>query len=342
MAFMPSQLIAEILQLNQERAKEFRENQPARRAFRERHPVEIAVTMCMDGRVGFSAFADIPFGITNRLRNIGGKYDIGWPMMRATLNDIEEYANSERRATMLVITYHFSSSDSHLGCKGFGYDTVGAVGYMERFRAEVKRVYGRRIYPVVVGIETDCGAFVIHGENGERLETRTIPEPMVVASKIHALFPFAPESIFNVLVEIVNGNVAYQKSQPTCPPEDLDHRERVLAIGQGFDWYYSRNSALIIGPCDPALDKAIAVAATIIKTNRDTGRIPKDARGVLLVSTPFRRLIDRSGAEEQTRFLRDFALSVIASDLPEMSDFFEPLAGVLDLRTREFHPLKAE
>lgn len=339
---MPGKLKEEILKMNAERSRLFQETTHERRNYRREHPTEIAATMCMDGRVNLTVVCELPVGIISPFRNIGGRYDLGWPLLRDSLNELENYAYKKRRPMLLIITYHWSSGDEHRGCAGFKYNTAEAVASMKQFKAQVDRCYGSRIHTVLMGLETDSDALVVHGENGQMLDMREkkVANASELQGDLVSFFPDMPEQVRADVANLLFGNIKRvgKVRAEKRRLNEFKHNERVLAIGQGFDWLRNDNFALIIGPCDPVLDQPIVTAATIIQRNWKEKRIPKG--GVLLVSTPFRKWEDRSGAVEQSRYLVNLAKRCIAEQVPDMANFFEPLVGVLDLETRAFEAIE--
>ena len=339
---MPEKLKEKILAMNAERSRLFQETNHERRNYRREHPIEIAVTMCMDGRVNLTVVCELPVGIISPFRNIGGRYDLGWPLLRHFLNELEGYAYKKRRPMLLIITYHWSKGDEHRGCAGFKYNKAEAIASMKQFKAQVDSCYGSRIHTILMGLETDSDALIVHGDKDRILDMSEKDGASVLGLQgdLAELFPLMPEQMRMDVASLLFGNVrhiAKVRVERRCLKE-FKHNERVLAIGQGFDWLRNDNFALIIGPCDPVLDQPIVTAATIIHRNWKEKRIPQG--GVLLVSTPFRKCEDRSGAVEQSRYLANLATRCIAKQVPEMVNFFEPLVGVLDIETRAFEAIE--
>ena len=335
---MSHRLIEEILETNKRRSEEFRKNIIPRREYRERHPTEIGVTMCMDGRLNFFNLTGCLFGLITTFRNIGGVHDLGWPMVHSTLNNWEAYAHSKRRSAMLLITYHFSSSKQEFGCKGFDFDVHSAIARMFQFRDQVEDCYSERIFPVVMGIETDSDALVIHGDNGATLDMRYIAQEAdehFLRRRVDEVLK-VPERIREDLIPLLLGNAmrVLEVRESKRAPQDYDHCERVLGIGQGFDWLNHHNLTLVVGLCDPSLNKPIITATKIIRENWKSGRI--NHGGVLLVSTPYRDSKDRKPAIEQSKYLVRFASDYIRKELPDMADFFTPLVGVINRDDRRF------
>lgn len=339
---MPAKLIEEILNANKKRARAFHNEKPKRKKRRRKYPTEIAATMCMDGRISLAHITGLLVGIITPLRNIGGRYDLGWPLTRATLNEWESYCNGKRRPALLIVTYHWSKGDRHRGCAGFKYDTESARESAQAFRDQVNRAYRGRIYGILIGIETDENAMVLHSEDVQEMmclaNYNNLPSTKTLTHALASLYPNLPPQIVHDMIPLVRGNIRHVLTNRKNGRliEELHHGENILAVGQGFGWL-TLNSALIVGPCDPDLGQAIVTAAKIIRDNLKSGRISPNG-GILLVSTPFRHDYDQAGAEEQSKFLVEFALRHIRAELPDMAKFFHVLAGTFDYDTQEFHP----
>lgn len=335
---MPQLLKQQILDMNAAKSKEFVDNINLRRTYRGQYKTHLAATMCMDGRVNVRRAAGLPFGIVYPFRNIGGKYNVGWPLMRDSLDQWADHAHGKYHEALLMTTYHWSKTDAHLGCRGFNYDRDAAVAGIRQFRDQVASCYGKRIWPVLVGIETDSDALIFHGLNGEVLDLREVPLDNLAAffeKRLAEMYPDFPDVVLSDMIPLLLGNVNHLRKNGSSHQEKfLAHRERVLAIGQGFDWLDNDNFALIIGPCEPALDNAIVTAASILQSNVTEGRIDANEKGVLLISTPYRRSIDRLAAIEQSRYLAEFAMKHIGEQIPEMRDFFDPLVTIINLDDR--------
>ena len=143
-----------------------------RRKYRSQHPTEIAAWKCMDGRLHLPIMTETPLGVIQPFRNIGGQFDLGWPFFGLLIKEWIDYALSRGRDSIILVTYHFSKSDKHLGCKGFAYDTEAAKKFTADLVQQVERVFGIRhsvVYPIHVGIETDEDSLTLHGVNGQLL-----------------------------------------------------------------------------------------------------------------------------------------------------------------------------
>jgi hypothetical protein len=316
-----------------------------RRQYRAKYPTEIAALKCMDGRLNLALMTETPPGIIQPFRNIGGKFDLGWPFFGVLMREWVEYALSRGRDC--IVTYHYSKGDTHRGCKGFGYDTAAANAAAEALRGKFEDVFGSShqiVYPIVVGIETDGDALVLHGTNGEKFdmfENVDMNEDDLM-QKLGALYPDMRERFRRDLVPLLVGNQRHIKKVQAENRTILDseHREQILGIGRGFDWLHLPNKALLVGPYSYDLRTPISTAASILLDNLKSGRIPKDEGVVIMTSAVYRSHgPERLLAIEKARSLATFALDAISKDVPELMPYLVPLVGTVDLHTRAFEPL---
>lgn len=345
---MSTRLIDFLLDRNKKQSEEFLDSALTRRQYRAQHPTEIAALKCMDGRLNLSVMTKTPPGIIQPYRNIGGKFDLGWPYFGTLLRQWVEYSISKGRDCVILNTYHFSKGDSHRGCAGFGYDTENAKKRTGNLVLSLEDFFGRNnspVYSIHVGIETDDESLVFHGKYGDTLDLANEPKmsKKEIFEKIKKLFPDIKESVAEDLVPLVVGNQEHIQEirNSNRPIEDANHKEQILAIGRGFDWLHLPNKALIIGPYSFDLVEPIAIAAGLLLKNIEEGRIPKDVGIILMTSAVYRNRADLEykQAIAKTRSFARFALKVIEEKVPRLKDYIytQSLMGVVDLNTREFH-----
>lgn len=339
-----------ILERNEKQSSEFCAPgaQLARRVYRAKYPSEIIALKCMDGRLNLSVMTGTPPGIIKPYRNIGGKFDLGWPFFgRLILEDVE-YAISKGRPVIVLSTYHFAKDDGHRGCAGYQYDTEAARVGAERLMVQFQEAFGgghTPVFPVVVGIETDESSLVFHGEDGGvyLVGTHADASEEEVYRSLSELYPQAPEHAVTDLVPLVLGNQKYIQSlrKQQRPITDLEHKENIIAVGRGFDWLHLPNGAFIIGPYDPRWEDGVATAGTIILDNMKAQRIDASGGALLLVSAPFRSVgADRGVAMKKVLFLARESERVIKERVPDILQKLAILAGTVDLNTRRFHVLE--
>jgi len=337
--------IAYLIELNRLHADEFSrpDSRDSRSLHRAQHPTEIAMLKCMDGRVHGPDATETPLGILQPFRNLGGRFSMGWPHFQSVLTDWKNYAIRRGRHCLILVTYHFSAGDPHRGCAGFGYDTHAAMDFTAKLTRDISRVFGDRhdvVHPVQVGFETDEDALVLHGENGEVVELSKVGplEDDQITRMLQRLYPTMRTAIVRDFLPLVRGNLRHITRVRSIqrPIINMEHGEWILALGRGFDWLHSPNTALIVGPWSHNLEVPVLTAAKIIRGNMEAGRTPATS-AILLTSAIFR---DPAGDEpllaaEKTKFLSEMAMEVITREFPDLAKVLSPLAVTVDMNTRQ-------
>lgn len=339
-----------VIKINEERSAEYTNPaaQLARELYRQQHPTEILVQKCMDGRLNLSVFTGTPTGILQPFRNIGGRFDLGWPFFQEVTNDGIHYAINKGRRCLAITSYHFSAGDHHRGCAGFGYDTDAAKDAALALRDQFTKVYGdangRPVYALTIGIETDFESIIFHGTGGTTLDSATLDAALSneeIDVMLTGLYPDMDNEMRKDLIPLVKGNLKHitEVRAEHKAPIDLEHREQIIAVGRGFDWLHEPNRALIIGPYSHEWPQAVKTAGTIVLGNLNAGRIPTENGVLLLVSTLWRNEERESGRrlkEEKARYIARTALQELQS-IPELKDRIQILVGVTEAETRKLH-----
>jgi hypothetical protein len=312
----------------------------ARKRYLAEHPTAVMALKCMDGRINLPVATNTPMGIIQPFRNLGGRFDLGWPHLGEVLAHHVHDVVSQGRRVLAFITYHYSRSDPRRGCAGFDYDTAAAYAHTLAIKAQVEQVFGRghaTVYPLVCGFETDEDALVLHGADGGKLEVATLDaaDAAALPARLAQLLPDMPEQVRLDLLPLVAGNIAHVAEVRGAAREPhIEHREWIVSIGRGFDWLHMPNLALIIGPYSPDLADPIRKAAAIIRANMRAGRIPDDGF-LLLACVPFTELgTDRARAELKSRFMCHFAAEVIRAADESLARRMHLRTAVLDWRSR--------
>lgn len=340
--------IDRLLKLNAEHSKLFVDAGTAleRRFYREQHPTEIAVLKCMDGRLHLPVMTNTALGIIQSWRNLGGTFDLGWLGFQQSIESWKNYAMSKGRYSLVIATYHYARGEAHRGCRGFNYDRKEAERFSSVLKSQFDRVYGRKIlYTIQMGIETDWDALILHGENGEVVDLGTVADDSheSLLKMLKRLYPEMPERIVLDFLPLVKGNIAHTKAvqESHRPTQDAEHKEWVLGVGRGFDWLHEINTAFIIGPFDPNLERAIATGATLLLDNIKSGRVNHGGGAVLMASAPYRNPAgeDQGLAREKALFLQKFASDAIAEKVPELKPYLQHLTVTVDMNTRAVNVL---
>ncbi|HWO07070.1 MAG TPA: hypothetical protein VNM40_00630 [Candidatus Paceibacterota bacterium] len=338
-----------ILNRNEEQSAAFRSAAArlARTRYRAEHPTEIAAWKCMDGRLNLAVYTKTPPGIIQPFRNIGGKFDLGWPFFQETIKGWANYSLHRGRRCLILVTYHFSKGDHHRGCAGWKYDTGAAHAAAKKLAEQTEGVFGktpRMVYPVVVGVETDEEGLVVHGANGDSIDMEALGSLEGLEEKIRDMFPDMDLQMAQDFLPLLKGNWEHIRDirAENRPPIDLEHREQIIAVGRGFDWLHLPNKALIIGPYSHEWPSAVATAGKIILGNLNDGRVPKE-EGVLLLLSSLSR--DEEGsfgwnmAIEKAKYLERVSKDILLEQVPELKDSLQVFAGVTFADTRKLHPL---
>lgn len=345
-------LIDLVLQFNQRRSAEFcsEEMRGLRDRFAGEFPVDIHVMKCMDGRLLFPRITGIPSGVAEPYRTMGGKFSLGHPFFNELMRQNAERARGVGRKCLFIITYHYSRSDTQLGCRGFDYDLTHARSASQELCNQFNQVFGgldQFAYPVVMGIETDLDALVVHGTDfDQQIDTNSIGEctKSSVNAVLRGLYPEMDGAVLECLLELVYGNVLHVANvrKTERAPLELRHCERIIAIGRGFGWMHCPNLAIIHGPYAGSDDEtAVEVAAKIVLDNIRSGRV-NSHQALLLVSALSHDEPNTFGwrlAQQKARVLHEMAERVITTRVPELVPHLRGLVGVLHRETQLLTPL---
>jgi len=336
--------IAWLLDLNKRHSEEFVGTRPQRQLYRIKHPTEIAVFKCMDGRLHIPTATNMPLGIIRPYRNVGGYFDLGWPLLGEDLMDWVEYGISKGKRSLILVTYHFSKGESSRGCAGFNCDCEAAVQFANKLHRQVNRFFGhdnRVVFPIVVGFETDTDSLIFHSQDQKNhkiiaCSDEMSDDPIDLMAMITELYPNMDNEVKQDLMPLIKGNIAHIKEvkEEGRNLDDMQHKEWMLLVGSGSDWLHIPNTALIIGPFDPDLSKPIIKAISIIESNMKSKRINDDGF-LILSSVPFAEEgIDKNRAREKANFLQAYMREIIKTYYPHLLEKARFMSTVIDERTR--------
>lgn len=338
-------LVDWLMRRNEQQSAEFTDPSAVllRAQYRAKHPTAIAALKCMDGRLLLPYFTKTPPGIIQPFRNIGGTFDLGWPFFSALMKEWVESSVQRGSDCLVLISYHYSKGDVHRGCAGHGYDTEAAKQKAHALREQFVRVFGSTVvFPMVVGIETDEDALIFHSAEGGSyaVAEHTSDTHDEVRTAIAELYPHLTKRAYEDLIPLVTGNQSHIREvrESKRAPLDSEHREQILAIGRGFDWLHMPNKALIVGPFSYDLSQPIATAGSILLSNVNDNRVPREDGLVVISSAPYHGndMIERRIALEKTKSLMTLAMETLAARVPELNELIVPIAGVVDTETRVF------
>jgi len=347
---LPS-LVSTVLAINEEQSAAYVAAQFARRRHWAVHPTFFCALKCMDGRLNLSEILQIPIGLIKPLRSIGGRFEIYWPTfmkrlrfwIKAALNN----PHPKGTYSCIFVTYHFSASDNeHLGCAGWHHDTEAAKAHAEKISRDLREIYLDQVIPIVTGIETDRDILILHGQNGDvRGDELVGLSEEEILQRLRSCFPNLtefPQIVLDDLVPFLMGNARHIASlgDRTRDQSVLGHNERIIAVGQGFDWLAARNRALIINDATVDLRKPIKTAARIIENNLKNA--PQD-RALIFTSVPYEDLLEERIARARSIGLQEFAQEVIREEHPELwnSGRLDFLVGITEEHSKKLTLVKA-
>ncbi len=348
-----------LLQVNAENSAKFLADQKDRQNWRKEHRTQFKWLKCMDGRLLASDWTETPMGIIAPMRNLGGIFDIGWPHFHSVVHEWKGYADDHENDSVLFCSYHYSRGSKQRGCKGHGYNDERALRYSAKMKkdwdeyssAEVRSgKTDTRLFPILVGMETDREALILHGEDGEAWDLSEIDDTSddglwnLAIGRYPSIYASA-RNVIGDLVELFRGNTSHiARIKELCrPPQEMDHRESILAVGRGFDWLHLPNKALIVGPWQDNLAEPIATAARLIQNNLESG-ILGDSKIVLLTSGVWR---DPGGeqvlAKDKSLYLmKTIAMPVIRESFSKLLPRLELLVITTDLNTRKVEVIERQ
>ncbi|MBI4142869.1 hypothetical protein HY480_03285 [Candidatus Uhrbacteria bacterium] len=308
-----------IIEINRDQSTRYIADDAARRRYWAQHPTFFAAVKCMDGRVLFPTMTRTPLGLVKPFRAIGGKFEIWWPSFLGRMRHWVDTAMGMGSRSFVFVTYHFSASDPHLGCAGWAYDVTAARAHAMNLARALEEVFGEQLTAVVTAIETDHDTLILHGPEGDVSGSACMGKSTDdIRTLFRSAFPNMVPEVIEDLIPFLRGNAAHV-ADLTAHPRALTargHNERVIALGQGFNWLAQANLALIINDADPDLNHSIRVAAGIIEKNL-AGAPTGDDATVLTCVTYREPGMDERQACARSRGLREFAVRVIRASHPQ-------------------------
>jgi len=340
----------EIIELNGARSEEF--CTPAARdervMYASKHPTNILVFKCMDGRINLPFITGVPIGILHPFRHIGGKFVLGDPYLGRLVLDEKEQAVRQGRPTLALCTYHFSKGDPHRGCAGHKYDTESACRGAIALKKEFDVVFGTNnpaMGAILLGIETDEDSLIFTNEDGDSFSIAENSEASdtEVLTALTRIYPNISKQMLNDLLPLAFGNRAYIRSKKLAgdrPHSELVHGENIICVGRGFDWLHLPNRALIIGPYEyyeHTWRDAIAIAGNIVRSNFENNADLKHSEALLIISAPYRDFEEKGIAKMKADFFYKVSQDALGDNIQALK--MEVLVGVTDMTTMKFHQL---
>ena len=336
--------VEQLVQWNQQGRREFAAEPAysARRRYLAMHPTQIVVFKCMDGRLNVSNMTQMPCGILTPFRNIGGRFDLGWPLLKEAVKSVAHFAESQGSRTLVMSMYHFSKGDPCRGCKGMNFDTEASKREATRFHDQLNFAFSpspaASVVPIVVGIETDDEALIFHGEadggsfTGNVLNVADFassqPDIDALRHALESLYPSMDRRLLKDLLPLLEGNAKHihevrtQHEQLLRTIVDFDHREIVIGVGRGFDWLHVPNKALLIGPFEHNWVDHVVTAARVILSNIQDRQSANANDGVVILSSSVcyapQGCAEWNMAVEQSLYLAKISMEAVAAHVPDL------------------------
>ncbi len=309
------------------------------------HPTAIGVWMCMDGRCSPDVFGMVP-GILEFWRNGGCLFDLGWLGFQPSFKDWYLHARMNGRQCLVVLVDHFSGSDPRkLGCAAHGCDDAAARmatwSQVEDLWSDFEEDDGtRNLYAIACGLDTDTHTLVFRRRKGGEVFDLATAWDLTERELTEALTEFyageLPQDIVRDIVPWASGNILYGRNTGAAGRSPQGHRESVIAVGRGLDWF-GMNEALVIGPFSPDFEEMVAVAAKIVMHNIESEAISPSRGAVLLAAAPFHPHEGKPGrrmAARKAEHLAKGVEKVIRSTVPGLVPYLHCAVGIVDNDTR--------
>lgn len=331
-------LVHSILGLNDEQSAAYEAASFERRRYWAVHPTFFAALKCMDGRLNLSRITRMPIGLVRPYRSLGGRFEIYWPTFIMRLRAWVMKAANKGSLNCIFVTYHYSASDNdQLGCAGWHHDSHAAIAHAKKLCRQLRNIFLDQVVPIVTGIETDRDVLILHGPHGEvRGDELMGCTNEYVHERLRSVFgDEMPDVVRHDLVPFLSGNSIHIASLGNRPLDRsmLGHTERILAVGQGFEWLAAgKRKALIINDATLDLREPIQTAGQILAENLKG--TPADDHAMIFTSVPFEDRLGQRIAIEKSPGLLEFAQSVLAKTQPDLwnSGRLEVLVGATDER----------
>lgn len=346
-----------LIDLNARKSEEFIRDKPKRQEWRRDGHAEWGNFECMDGRVNCSAIMGAPHGIMQSWRNIGGKFDVKkWPRLWNSVEKMVVCAKRSKRPVILNINSHYSRSEPKLGCKGHHYDieVARAASWALKSQFDYYHADDPDVCVIQTTTETDEDAIIFHAPQKPDLDLGMVAgaSESDIWKALRELYcrqhSLMSDRIFKDILLFAMRNLEHvsEVRRAKRPIAEAEHREWVLAVGQGFDWLRVPNTALIVGPFDPNFLQSVRIAGQIIAGNMQCPGFNKQRGVVILASSQFDPHIGPAGQRYAADVAKDLAYRakiVLEQGVPELRSYLlGHLTVSVNMDTRRFNVLDGD
>lgn len=197
---------------------------------------------------------------------------------------------------MFICSYHYSSSNEHLGCAGWKYKTNDALADQKRIKKDLEFNFGKSNLPVIIGFETDSGGITFNSDvdGSSFVVTKETKIDQAKTWLTRNLSNLSSDHLSDLMV-LVEGNIKYQNSEKKIKisKEELNHTETCVGYGTGIPVYYQspsietqarENFILAVGPWSDHDVTHIETALDLLTGNVNEGRVNLED-GICLIAS---------------------------------------------------------
>jgi len=163
---------------------------------------------------------------------------------------------------------------------------------------------------------------------------------------VRDFFPNFPPEVIEDLSFLLNGNAEHVFEKLKKNGDHVvvvNHEERVVCLGSGFDWLHLPNFALIVNPFDPDFETPFATQLRVIRSNLSEKRIPVEEGVIVMISVSYKSLKDKRHSILKAICLLDAAQAIINEQFSDLIDLgLQVMVGIMDEETRLFEPINEE
>lgn len=336
--------VERLLAINEDYSSRFQNQSLELQRYKEKHPTKIMVFKCMDGRILFSSFTGTPLGFLRNFRNLGGQFNFGWRAFRDFLTATVEQCYLEKRGCLAIVTYHYSKGDKYRGCAGYNYDIEASIKGAMGFKGQLERAYKNlpyEIVPIVVGIETDEEALIVHGESSDLIEISKLSTDVAendVFHMLNQLFPHMSPLMKTDFLPLLMGNLKHVEKikQSNRLIIELNHGEWIVGVGgaSAFDFLHVPNTAIIVGQYNPNLGKIIQKSLGVIKGHWKEGNKFLTLAGASYGKTNL-GIVHKQHAMEDVRYYSRLIREIANEYYPELVPHMFQLRGLINVETQK-------
>ena len=196
-------------------------------------------------------------------------------------------------------------------------------------------------FPIVVGIETDEDALIIHDGEKQPIELAKLPaniterEVYAMLSKLHVSMP--PQMRADLL-PLLMGNIRHIAKIRECsrPIIEMTHGEWVVGLGgaSAFDFLHVPNTAVIVGQYNPNLGKVVEQAYKVIKSHWKPGKVFLSVAAASYGKTST-GVIYEQHVMEDVRYYKRLLWEVAHKSFPELLDHTYFVRILVDAETQK-------